>query len=548
MISLLAAAVLATASPDWVRVVSSFEKIRPGAPFSGASEAKLSAARGECEAFQLRVREGSKQVKVSASAAGSVTPRLYVERFIDVQKPSNGEGATGFWPDALVPLTDAQALQSTAKVPLVLYAEYCVPTSAKPGTFSGTVRVKSDGRADAVIPVKLEVQPFAIPATSSLPNTFGISIYSVAKGHGIDAATDEARSLLGEYAKSALSHRISLHGMGIDPLPVRFGKDGNAEIDFRQYDAEVGPFLSGTALPSGAKWTTAEVRDAPKLDSDEKKAAYYAAIRDHFREKNWKQTLFFYAKDEPRPADFPVVLSQSKTVRRAGGIPVLVTSALNDTLLPATDILAPVMNCFFRRNVEPTCANIQPVPELRASVGSRRIWWYQSCMSHGCEDEPIAKAGLEKSFEGWASYMVDHATTRNRAMGPLAYVNGVQGELYFATVHAYHQPDPWTSVYAFGGNGDGTLFYPGTPSRLGVSKHMPVESLRLKAIRDGLEDYEYFALLERLGDKETAMKAAKSIVPTGYSIEPSPAAWQAMREKVGAAIKARWKKSEYARR
>ena len=44
---------------------------------------------------------------------------------------------------------------------------------------------------------------------------------------------------------------------------------------------------------------------------------------------------------------------------------------------------------------------------------------------------------------------------------------------------AYNESDPWKSVYAFGGNGDGTLFYPGTPERIGGRTHIPVESLRI---------------------------------------------------------------------
>lgn len=168
-------------------------------------------------------------------------------------------------------------------------------------------------------------------------------------------------------------------------------------------------------------------------------------------------------------------------------------------------------------------------------------------MSHGCEDGPIAAAHLEKAFTGWASYMVDHPTALNRAMGTLAYSNGIQGELYFATVYGFHLPDPWRSVWAFGGNGDGTLFYPGTPSQLGGTQHRPVASLRLKTIREGLEDYEYFTLLEKLGDKQTARDAAAKIAKSGYEIDRSEAAWQAMRARVTAAIRAKQGKTTAAR-
>ena len=45
-------------------------------------------------------------------------------------------------------------------------------------------------------------------------------------------------------------------------------------------------------------------------------------------------------------------------------------------------------------------------------------------------------------------------------------------------------------------NGDGFLLYPGKPYGI----YGPVESLRLHAIRDGFEEYEYFYLYEHLCD------------------------------------------------
>jgi len=39
---------------------------------------------------------------------------------------------------------------------------------------------------------------------------------------------------------------------------------------------------------------------------------------------------------------------------------------------------------------------------------------------------------------------------------------------------------PGTVVFLFGGNGDGTLFYPGSPDRIGGHTGIPVDSIRLK--------------------------------------------------------------------
>jgi hypothetical protein len=277
--------------------------------------------------------------------------------------------------------------------------------------------------------------------------------------------------------------------------------------------------------------------------------AYYRAFAEHFRRKGWAAQLFFYAKDEPKPEDVPLVRQQSARARAAGNIPVLVTAPLDDELRGSADILTPTLNCFFPRSGPQTCRHVLPISKLRAQLPrGARVWWYQSCNSHGCNGGPIDDASAERAYTGWASYMVDHPATLNRAMGPLAFVSGVDGELYFDTVFAYNtKKDPWQDVFEFGGNGDGTLFYPGTPSRLGTQEHQPVVSLRLKHIRDGLEDYEYLHLLARLGDASSAQAFARRLTRSGYEIEQDVGQWEQVRQELTTQVRKRWESSEYAK-
>ena len=48
--------------------------------------------------------------------------------------------------------------------------------------------------------------------------------------------------------------------------------------------------------------------------------------------------------------------------------------------------------------------------------------------------------------------------------------------------------------------GGDSLFFPGVPSGI----NGPISSMRVKNLRDGMEDYEYLALLERLAGREAA--------------------------------------------
>jgi hypothetical protein len=72
----------------------------------------------------------------------------------------------------------------------------------------------------------------------------------------------------------------------------------------------------------------------------------------------------------------------------------------------------------------------------------------------------------------------------------------------------------------FGGNGDGNLFYPGRPegydgsedSVIGGRTDIPIESLRLKRIRDGREDYEYLRELRSRGREARARAIAERLI------------------------------------
>ncbi len=151
--------------------------------------------------------------------------------------------------------------------------------------------------------------------------------------------------------------------------------------------------------------------------------------------------------------------------------------------------------------------------------------------SHGCYE-------LGGQFNsGWPSYMVDIPAVYNRIMPWQAFRSKVSGELYFATNYAYEfndgaKGDPWNTLYYFGGNGDGTLFYPGRPDKVGGKHHIPIASIRLKMIREGMEDYEYMRILQGLGEEEFARQQVDSIVRNAYTFSQDPALLHTVRENM----------------
>lgn len=555
------ATVLAT-GPVELHVASSLDKVRPHRPlptsFARATSLDLVAVRGECESVHLVATAGAAPVQsLSASAApallgeASLPITLYREGFIEVRTPSNTTGDVGPWPDALIPTRDPETGEARNAFPVdvpaqrhqPLLVEVCVPGNARPGRYAGSIRVTAANRASVDVPVRVDVLPLSIPATSSMPVTFGLSGKSLLMGHFGEKREDERLGLVQQYARAALRHRISLHAMTMRP-PV-ISHDGDAlDVDFSAWDAEIGPFLDGTALPSGARFTAIDLRTPEGLEGDEA-ARYYRAVEAHFREHGWLDRLFAYVMDEPKPEQTPELVRRLDALTAAPGIRRLVTTSLRKDLEGRVDIWTPNLNCtVVKQKAGEYCKFETPIERYAARrTKGERLWWYQSCSSHGCGSGPFGKPAIDAYFTGWPSYLVDDEGAAARVMGWLSFLSGVDGELYFDTVFAFNgwkkdaktRVDPWDSVWAFGGNGDGTLFYPGRPDRIGGKTHQPIASLRLVQVRDGLEDYE---LLRQLAarDPATARAIASKLAPKPFAFERSPAAWKMARAELLTAL------------
>lgn len=500
--------VLAAVLQVWIADES--EKVRPDAPPPPISarikpRLKLAAAGGECTGAQIVVRGPVKDLH--ASATGSLD--LYRVATIVLEHPSGPEGAIGEWPDALIPVRDQIFEEPRRAFPVdvgagrnqSIFVEICLARGAPAGRSAASVKLSWRG-GSMEVPVEIRRRAFDLPATPDLITAFGFSGYSAAKGHG--RAPTAATELTRAYDLAALRRGISLYGGTHDAPPLR----KNGHIDWTAYDAEVGPFLDGTALPSGAHWTSVDFRMPRKLSRDERRS-YRKQWVEHFRKRGWLDRLFAYVRDEPAERDFASVEADAREWKEdAPEVHRLVTTRPSSKL-PSVDLWVPLIN----------------------HGPAAKMWWYQSCMSHGCA--PVEDA---EEFRGWPSYMIDAPATAARAMGALAFANGVSGELYYDTVYAYDFMDPWVSQWAFAGNGDGTLFYPGTPARIGGKHDVPVESLRLVQISRSIADYGYLSLCAQLGDPSLARAEAISVAPGLRTFSRSPHAYAAMRERLAARI------------
>ncbi|HZA52522.1 MAG TPA: glycoside hydrolase domain-containing protein, partial [Myxococcaceae bacterium] len=523
----LVAVLLGAGTASAVTVVDATQKVRPGDSVSGASAAVLRAARNEFAPFQIVVEGGSAgRSSVSASASPLVGPsgtlpalqvRLYRVGYLNLTTPSNDEGGTGRWPDPLIPDVDEVVGEKRNAFPFnvpawenrVIFVDLHVPRDTVPGVYTGTVTVSSPGSSETV-PITLRVLDFEIPATSTMPNTYGINWGSACWAHygSVDACGGDAGIIRMNtmYARYMLDHRIT--GEVVYIAPRWTGSSYDWENTFVPHYAE---FLDGNSdgmLLEGAQVTSLRYRGP-------REASRYAEWARYFRTQGWFGRTYDYTCDEPPMtcawSDIPV---RASLVRQGDPeMRTLVTTNIVEAVEHGADddidILVPVVNHMHDRAGSRFEGNQRTSYEaFLQSSPQKELWWYQCCMSHGC-----GYIGGPETY-GWPSYMIDASGVQNRAMQWLTFSYGIRGELYYEALHQL--PNAWNSVFDFGGNGDGTLLYPGTPARIGGTTHVPVSSYRLKMIREGMEDYEYLQQLVKLGDPAFAHDVARGLFPTAY--------------------------------
>src|SRR5215475_1343599 len=281
-------------SLDWW-TTTALDKVRPNdaLPENSNKTVSVSAARNEFEPFQIVLRAVSQEIEMVdvemsdlTGSQGAVISNqnftVYFEPFLNLKTPSSIEGRAGEWPDPLIPRVDRYYGEKRNAFPFKLFEnrnqpiwiDLYVPPSTPPGTYRGNVNITIHQKVEVAIPVQLEVWNFTLPSTSSLPTSFGFSGLSAARLDFKSSSNDnEVAHITFVYQKAALLHRLSIHGGTMKPPP--YTRDGdNLKIDFTRYDAEVAPFMDGTALRnhdplSGARATTIDMRFGAEVRSDD---------------------------------------------------------------------------------------------------------------------------------------------------------------------------------------------------------------------------------------------------------------------------------------
>jgi hypothetical protein len=471
------------------------------------TKANIAAARGEYESFQIVVNGASgglKNVNVTMSdlegPGGQIIPKssftLYREHYVHVTSSSpNWHGSNqplgpGWYADGLIPFTDPATGKPLSGAPLTavpfnlkagtnqpIWVDLQVPQTTTAGQYSGTYTVTSD-RGNFTGQVSVKVWNFTLPTTPSLKSSFLFS----------HAGTPEARQEL-------LRNRLSPSATPTSEMPVM--------TDHGLTATDTGPY-------GGASVGNCKMSPAPSVSQ-------FKALA----EKQQPGILLYdYSADEIGSCTnlYPTIKQWAHNMHQAG-IANLVT--------------------------------MSPTPVL-FSDGSENgrsavdIWVMLPLMYNNHKSD-VAKA-LAKGDSAWSyntlvqdayspKWEIDFDPVNFRIQpGFLNQSLSLTGILYWR-IDRWNS-DPWNNVNNAGTfssanyPGEGMLVYPG--AQVGIKGVAP--SMRLKWLRDGVDDYEYIQILKSLGKEDLAMQIARSVGPDWTNWSRDPVAIEAARTKAGEAI------------
>ena len=518
-------------------------------PSARARGLEISAAANEAEAVQLVVRAGAVSLAgVSArlvgdlvSDSGAKIPASAIDvrqvTYLDIASPTDETSAPGLWPEPLEAVPpEGVAVPVGQNRPF--WVRVKVPKGTPAGRYRGELLVAAKGVADVAVPFEVEVFGFELPDTMTLKTSFGCADAKIFPYHRAteEADQDAIRDLY--YRALADAHLTPYYPAGHDghaplwsyTLEAEEGREDEAvfTFDWAAWDAAISNALAryhfNTFVFSIPGFTKADFRRSNPHEFHGRKDGtpgyealaekYLGAIEAHLRERGWLGTAGVYWFDEPTERDYPFIRRGLRAIRKyAPAIRCRITEQPEQGLADVVDLWCP------------TSMNLHSPAEAECRARGDEFWWY-ICMN------PKAP---------YATEFIDHPGTDLRVWLWQTWKERIAGILVWETVYwtsravypdarqnPYEDPASWADSMRYNwGNGDGRFLYPPRAcfnGGEGAVVEPPNGSMRLEILRDGIEDYEYFAILRRL-DPDNPLLAVPPDVTTAldtFTTRPGP--------------------------
>jgi len=476
-------------------------------------------ARNEYEPKQLVIRANSDMENVFATLSrlthenGTTLPlesaQLLLVDYVYIQNTTDAAGSVDYWPDPLPPLKKPFSVKKGENQPIWISIK--IPPNALPGDYYGAVQLKSE-KWQQKIPLRLHVWDFTLPKETHLQTAFGFNASLLRRYHHL-SNTDNLTVLLDKYFKNFAEHRISPYDpfvlgnikMSIDEQTL------TTRLDFGKFDALGQKYLNQTGFNSfrlnvrglgngsfhGHKIGQIGSFRQSGTEYEKIMTDYLSQLQDHLEKRGWLDKAYIYWFDEPEPADYDYIKETMQLIHKAAPkLTRMLTEQPEPELYGYVDLWCPKTDNYDH--------------ELAGLCRSRgeKIWWY-ICTS---------------PKEPFCTLFIDHYAVELRTWIWQSWKYGLDGILVWSTNHwtsptafpppqlqnPYRDPMSYMNGYglkpgdkAFWGNGDGRFIYPPAVVFESEQKNTggPVNSIRLEILREGLEDYEYFWLLNDLIQK-----------------------------------------------
>ena len=517
--------------PNTVKVLREQEEFT-----SKSNTLQIESAKNEYEGGQIIIRAGGdiksynaeiSDLKNGNSVISNENIEIYHQKYIEIKQewlsnPSNPEYPAGWYPDALLPIeTAVEYKENTVSKGnnQGIWITVHVPSDAEAGIYTGNVTVTMDNQT-VNVPVELKVYDFALPEENHSKTAFSIwnTRHSGMLQYGeLDASIE----MYQEYYDFLLEYRISAAHVPTYELV------DTAEYARVAVETVKNPKVASFELPYEAKNLSGSLAGhvgEAYVGLDE---AYLESVltnlvieskNQNFNALSKAYVFFGILIDEPKENTFWVVkeidnqfknikqrvadkdaifevddtLSAAEQEKQAQllseikesllNINHIVTSRVEQGLidLGGVDTWCPMFDSYGSEVYEYNA-------EQRRELYGENLWWYGCIFPH----------------TPYPTYQIDDHLLSPRLISWMQMEKGIEGNLFWG-VNVYKQysheegqylstRNPYEIPYSLpNANGDGMLVYPG--EYYGI--YGPVASLRLEAIRDGMEDYEYLYLLE----------------------------------------------------
>jgi len=484
----------------------------------GNRPVSLRAARGGYVSFRVLVR-GRGRFRLNVSFDGGLEADLYRAWYHPLDQ--GGGNARLYMPDALVPAKRAQVFEIpdpdnsiTDQSLQEFWVDVFVPPDARPGEVTGRVRL-SAGADSSDLPVRVEVLEAVVPETPCVAmdhNSYGarwLADYypkAIPGNPATERYWQKITALLQHYHRIVHEHRGTFHNLGyghsgqFDPIygPRAVGRGREKRLqDWGYFDRHYGPLLDGSAFRTAAPGLPAPRRPATPVwgvytpINPDWPASYLwwgepgyeveftrcvGQFDEHFRVNGWTRShveFFFNHKKRYRWFEWDGdEVKYTKDDAYHLEMIRLWKKAIGDSPVPWV----------YRADV-----SWRMKEQFDRLGGSRNLWdcggfcaWYPEEIRR-----VLARGEIVTWYGGYPP--IDAASSGVLENLYRTWARGLHG--FGAWQTPVPGPDPW---FACEGAATGAI-YPG--ERFGIEG--PIPSIRLKVLRNGIQDIDLLDLAAR---------------------------------------------------